>query len=835
MIIRNNYRTTPFKHMVKLLGVSFLIFLSIVHNCFSQTKNVKSETGYQEELTVLTDRDIYIAGEKIYLKIFKLNRSNHIPDNVSKIVYTQLIDSYSNAAAQVKIKISGNSGAGEIVIPDTIPTGNYLICSCTSWMQNFSCELYSYKRISIINPFRNLPGKNIVPSNQQPDSIAFYPECGHIISGLNNFIGCRGFNRKGYPVSFYGSIVGDSGTKSEIKTATDGICFFAIKPKPGEKFSLVTENRSSKTKLFHIPPFDEYGTILSIKTDNNNFIVRIQRRVNTNNCGDKFSLQCSAISGEIIKREILSSDTLIVINKGALPAGFAEMSVSDNKSEILAKRWVYNDRNSGLAYNISFQNPVYYTRDMVKITVEVDDLKGAPRPNDLLVSVVKSFSLDNTNTGNCPEYSQLPFLTSVSTDLGSASINDYLVLYPALNDLFAEKGSNDKQIDEANERYEDQKQLLNNEELQEDTLDRKLPRMKERDKEDKKSRDAYAHLPELEGLIVSGKISNIETDEPLKNKNVILSFVGNTANCSFAKTNENGIFYFNTKACGLTELVIQPIPPCNEGYYVEMDNPFPETISKQRVPYFFPDTNMLPLLNKAIISMQVQGIYSPYNVANKATAGDALVPDFFGEPLEEVYIKNYIELSSLKEIIKEIVPALWIGEKDKKSYFKLASESDSPPFENAPLVLVDGVPVNDIDKILAINPRELEKIEVLRKRYYVADIIFDGIIQFITKKANLSAIEFDKSLFREEFRSVQNISCFYSPDYSTDSLRNSRIPDFRNTLYWNPCLMTDKNGKATAEFFTSDEPGEYTVVVEGMSPDGTITRTEKKFFVAERK
>jgi hypothetical protein len=833
--MKNISHSTRFRNIVRLSGVFFVLFLPVRQDCFSQTNNARPEIMYQEELTVLTDRDIYIAGEKIYLKIYKLNRLYHLPDNVSKIVYSQLIDSYKNPVAQVKLKISGNSGTGEIAIPDTIPTGNYLLCSCTSWMQNFSPELYSYKRISVINPFKNFAPVKILLTDQQPDSIAFYPESGHIISGLDNFIGCRGYNQRGFPVSFHGYITGDSGTKHEIKAGNDGICFFSLKPKPGENLFLVTENGEGKSKKFSIPSADDYGTNLNIKTDNNNLIVRIQRRQNPDIINNKFLIQYSAISGELLRKRILASDTLIVMSKNTLPAGLASISISDNNDKILAKRWIFNDRGPVLTCNVNLQNAVYYTRDLVKLTVDADDISGAPLSGDLMVSVVKSFSLDKSNTGNRPEYSQLSFLASVATESGSTSINDYLVLYPLLNDLFTENDTVDNQINDVKSLVEEQKNSPPDESIAIDIQNGILPGVNESYREGKKGSDDYFHMPELEGLIVSGRILNTETGDPLKNENVILSFVGNTANCSFAKTKKNGVFYFETRGSGLREIVIQPIMPCPDGYYVEMNNPFPEKVSKQKMPCYSPDTNSLSLLNKAIISMQVQGIFNPYKVADKMAAGDVTIPDFFGMPLETVYIKEYIDLSSLREVIKEVVPGLWIWQRDKKNYFKLASESDCLPFEKDPLVLVDGVPVDDIDKVLAINPGELEKIEIVRKRYYVSDMIFDGIIQFITRKANLSAMEFEHSLFRQEYQLVQFIPGFYSPDYSTDSLRNSRIPDFRNTLYWNPCLMTDKKGKATAEFFTSDEPGEYTVVVEGMSNEGKVVRTEKKFMVVNRK
>jgi len=59
-----------------------------------------------------------------------------------------------------------------------------------------------------------------------------------------------------------------------------------------------------------------------------------------------------------------------------------------------------------------------------------------------------------------------------------------------------------------------------------------------------------------------------------------------------------------------------------------------------------------------------------------------------------------------------------------------------------------------------------------------------------------------------------------SPDYSVDTIKFNRIPDFRNTLYWNPDMHTDKTGKASVEFYTSDEAAEYLITIEGTTTDG---------------
>ena len=65
---------------------------------------------------------------------------------------------------------------------------------------------------------------------------------------------------------------------------------------------------------------------------------------------------------------------------------------------------------------------------------------------------------------------------------------------------------------------------------------------------------------------------------------------------------------------------------------------------------------------------------------------------------------------------------------------------------------------------------------------------------------------------------------FYSPQY-TDKSQKTR-PDHRTTLYWNPKVTTDANGKASVKFYASDISKRYLVTLEGVSNDGTIVRKQ---------
>ena len=63
---------------------------------------------------------------------------------------------------------------------------------------------------------------------------------------------------------------------------------------------------------------------------------------------------------------------------------------------------------------------------------------------------------------------------------------------------------------------------------------------------------------------------------------------------------------------------------------------------------------------------------------------------------------------------------------------------------------------------------------------------------------------------------------FYHPDYT-------KLPkdiDYRRTLYWNPAVETDENGKAVIEFYNNASCKTMKVSAETLTDDGTIGMSE---------
>ena len=106
-----------------------------------------------ERMYVQTDKQLYLAGEQIHMKLLTLDREQK-PLVFSKIAYVELVGD-SVARVQVKVAISDGIGEGRISLPVNLPTGYYRLIAYTQYMRNEGAEIFFEKIIGVINTFRS--------------------------------------------------------------------------------------------------------------------------------------------------------------------------------------------------------------------------------------------------------------------------------------------------------------------------------------------------------------------------------------------------------------------------------------------------------------------------------------------------------------------------------------------------------------------------------------------------------------------------------------------------------------------------------------------------------
>ena len=64
---------------------------------------------------------------------------------------------------------------------------------------------------------------------------------------------------------------------------------------------------------------------------------------------------------------------------------------------------------------------------------------------------------------------------------------------------------------------------------------------------------------------------------------------------------------------------------------------------------------------------------------------------------------------------------------------------------------------------------------------------------------------------------------FYAPEYPDGPIKGD--VDYRRTLYWNPALTTDTEGKAEVTFYNNSYTKHIKISAEGITPQGVLLRS----------
>ena len=153
------------------------------------------------------------------------------------------------------------------------------------------------------------------------------------------------------------------------------------------------------------------------------------------------------------------------------------------------------------------------------------------------------------------------------------------------------------------------------------------------------------------------------------------------------------------------------------------------------------------------------------------------------------------------------------------------------------LIIIDGV-AGDFDSLSGLRSDEVESIDVFKN---VSTAAFgtrgaNGVISVTTRtgigRDNDNRMEDVPNYNVYSPSGYQKPVEFYSPKYETLESKHLTIPDYRTTIFWKPDIVISNDiMDATFEFYTSDFPTTYSVVIEGLTDDGRIVRQVEKIRV----
>ena len=340
-------------------------------------------------------------------------------------------------------------------------------------------------------------------------------------------------------------------------------------------------------------------------------------------------------------------------------------------------------------------------------------------------------------------------------------------------------------------------------------------------------------VPEYKGEIIKGRVIDLRSNDLITKEKMMLSFVSQNPILKFSETDANGEFIFEANRFGRQEMVIQPYSPDTTKlhYKIELENNFSGNYSKSSFPELSLDTAQVNQINKAIVNMQINTIYASHFVNVAQADSIENMESFYGQPENTIVIDKYIDLPTTEEVVREIVPYVSLRKSKGQYEFRVYEEKSLYPKEGGTLSFVDGVPVRDIERILAIDPKYLEKVDVVNLNYFMKDENLGRLVLFYTRNSDMGNMEFDHRIFRQVYNGYLNSYTYSSPDYSNEELYNSRLADYRNVLYYASIADLQNKKQVDLEFYTSDDTSEYTVVITGINSQGERECATKSFVV----
>jgi hypothetical protein len=341
------------------------------------------------------------------------------------------------------------------------------------------------------------------------------------------------------------------------------------------------------------------------------------------------------------------------------------------------------------------------------------------------------------------------------------------------------------------------------------------------------------YKPEREFHFLRGRLT--AGDKPLSSSSeyVLLCMPGKEPGFQYAKTDNAGNFSFNIQIDdSIKDLVLMPDDESRMQKII-LESGFAEQNAPVHIASDTGEISIPQYISDWSINFQVRKIYGVSSSGSPAeSALHPLKPvRFYGKPDIELIMADYVTLPKMDEVFYELLPHVSMKERNSGHEILITDRINETRYESSPDLFLDGVKINNASIIEELDPSIVERIDVIKEKYFVGDYSFPGIVNITTRSADFSTIPLPGYMIRLPYSVIDPVKSFISPDYSSSDLKNSPIPDFRNTLYWNPSVKPDSEGKVRIEFWTSDYIADYEINVQGITSRGEVISARKTFRV----
>ncbi len=335
-------------------------------------------------------------------------------------------------------------------------------------------------------------------------------------------------------------------------------------------------------------------------------------------------------------------------------------------------------------------------------------------------------------------------------------------------------------------------------------------------------------VPEFRGELIAGQLVAHHDTTAIADRTVALSLPGSRYILKLARTNHDGRFLISIdEPYQTSEGIVQVIGPDRSQIAIEFHEKEISANNRATDRSLKLNPDLGAWLEERSVQVQIQNAY--FKQENITTFQEAPAKPFYGSHGREFILDDYTRFPSVKETFVEVISLARIRKKQGKEVFEVFDPNDpykTGPFSNLdPLVLLDGIFIQDASEITRMNAFELDRIHVIPEPYRYGPRLFRGIIDIKTKNGGGQTVEPQQEF---ELNRPVSIRSYKFPTYEEQSY--DRIPDQRVQLLWKPNLQLTDTSHVEV-FYASDLPGTYEIVLEGYTSAGVYTKAMQSFSV----
>ncbi|MBR5706714.1 MAG: hypothetical protein IKX55_03985 [Bacteroidaceae bacterium] len=363
--------------LTRFFLISFSLLLTFIP-CQAQSSKVESLMKFagnihqfnslfpQEKVYLQFDNTSYYTGETIWFKAFVTSAST-LGRAQSKVLYVDLLSPTGVLLKQQKLKIVAGQADGSFPLLDGAtaqarekrgvvgyPSGFYEVRAYTSYMLNFDNEILFSRVLAVYDPpkeegnyyesspvitLRRSETSEFRPKTEKLRKInaSFYPEGGHLVIGKPCRVAFKVTDDTGFGVDATGSIEGKG---ISFSTIHDGMGSFTFTPQ--EKLTEVEITVDGTSRSFNLPEAEPSGYVMAVNPLGSDSISISVDGAGLTSTTLGIGLTCRGELMDFGTIETGSSPAEMIISLRGVPEGVCRVYLFDKKGIQYASRSFYH-------------------------------------------------------------------------------------------------------------------------------------------------------------------------------------------------------------------------------------------------------------------------------------------------------------------------------------------------------------------------------------------------------------------------------------------------------------------------------------------------------------